>query len=65
MGLPLVQEGQRISEERHWLPPKASGEEKVDKNKAAEWKCQREGRGGWGPASERAGQEQNGVGGTG
>lgn len=30
-----AQEGQRGSEERHWLPPKASGEEKVDKEMAA------------------------------
>lgn len=40
----MAREGQSGSEERHWLPPKASGKEKVDKEKAAGWKrCQREG----------------------
>lgn len=45
-GLPChsAQEGQRVSEEGHSLPPTASGEEKVNKEKAAGWKrCQREG----------------------
>lgn len=43
-GCCLAREGQSSSEERQWLPPKASGKEKVDKEKAAGWKrCQREG----------------------
>lgn len=38
MGPPLAHEGQQVSEERPWLPSKASGEEKADKEETAERK---------------------------
>lgn len=49
-----------MSEERRWLPPKASGEEKVDKEKAAQWqKCRRkETQRNW-----RQGRPRGGLGG--